>query len=276
MPAGSSVGWAPPLGGASTRNFAIVETRASPSWPIGWGSGRPGVPPIGSPSRSFRSLGRRKRKWSALRTLYGPTPGDADADEREVLQPEEPPGREPAFPRHPAATPVVAVPHLAAAVGADLGPRRIALAALDDGRVGIERHPPERRVPREHDRVAAPVEEPAHGVHRLERPVFAVPDDEQHAVAVQDVRIEMQVGVAEDVVVVALRLQPDLREPILAAEVAVVPLLGAHERVGPDDRPGHPEADLVRPLAGADAADRSRTPAGRPGCWRTRCCRSIS
>ena len=143
-------------------------------------------------------------------------------------------------------------------------------------RVGVERHPPERRVPREHDRVAAPIEESTHGVHRLERPVFAVPDDEEHLVAVEDVRVEVQVGVAQDVVVVALGFQPDLREPILPAEVAVVPLLGAHERVGADDRPGHPEARSGTSPARRDAADRSRTPADRPGCWRTRCCRSIS
>ena len=83
------------------------------------------------------------------------------AHEREVLEPEQPPGGEAALARHPAAAAVVAVPHLAAAVGADLRPRRVSLATLDDRRVGIERDPPERRVAREHDRVAAPIEKSA-------------------------------------------------------------------------------------------------------------------
>ena len=74
-----------------------------------------------------------------------------------------------------------------------------------------------------------------------------MPDDEEDAMAIQSVGILVQVGVAQDVVIIPLRLEPDLREPIPPAEVAVVPLLGAHERVGADDRPGHPEAQLVRP-----------------------------
>src|SRR5262249_7217222 len=60
-----------------------------------------------------------------------------------------------------------------------------------------------------------------------------------------------------------LRLEPDLREAVLPAEVAVVPLLGAHQRVGADDGPGHPEAQLIssRPgMMGAIEAERGGTP----------------
>ena len=96
--------------------------------------------------------------------------------------------------------------------------------------------------------VAAPIQESAHGVHRLERPVFAVPDDEEDSVSIEDIRIEMQVGIAQDVVFVPLSFEPGLREAILTAEMTVIPVLGTHERVGPDDRPGHPEAHLIGAL----------------------------
>src|SRR5262249_4321288 len=115
-------------------------------------------------------VGSSEEEVFGIADLVGSDSRRADADEREILQSEESPGREPALPGHPPAATVVAMPHLAAAIGADLGPGRVPLAAFDDRRIGVERDAPERRVAREHDRVAAPVEESAHGAHRLERP----------------------------------------------------------------------------------------------------------
>ena len=179
----------------------------SPSWPIGCGSGCPGVPPNASPSRSFRSLGWRNRKWSGFADLVG---SDARAHRRRPARSTRARIAARRGSRTRATSRRAGRRDCATSRrGGRRGPgsRRVSLAALDDARVHIERHPPERRVPREHDRVAAPVEKPAYVLHRLERPVFAVPDDEQHLVAVQDMRVEVQVGVAQDVVIIPLRFR---------------------------------------------------------------------
>ena len=56
----------------------------------------------------------------------------ADAHQREVLEPEQSPGREPALARHTPALSVMAVPHLTAAIVADLRARSVSFSTFHD------------------------------------------------------------------------------------------------------------------------------------------------